>query len=148
MGVKGILQEDHIPVSKYTLWIAGVIPIIFTTVSGLETEMDTVDLPDRTRASGGNPKASELTAAQPMHHTAERIAMEAWFGEGQDPVTSTYKKPGTLIMTSGTGSKLATYSLQGVWVSKRKLPDLSIEDDGAMATIEWTLQVDNVSLLS
>lgn len=148
MTIKGSIQPDHIPVNKYTLFIIGLLPITFTSVSGLEKEVPAVDLPDSTRASGGTPSASELTCMMPMHHTAERLAMELWFGEGQDPVTSTYKKPGTLIMTSGTGGKVATYSLLGTWVSKRKLPDLAMDNDGDMAVIEWTLQVDDVTLIT
>lgn len=148
MGIKATLQEDHIPVNKYILLLSGVPGITVTSVSGLETEIDTVDLPDRTRASGGNTKATEMTIKTPMHHTVERIAMELWMGECVDPITSTAKKPGTLIMLSGTGKRVATYVLTGMWISKRKLPDLAFEDEGAMAQIEWTLQVDDVTVLS
>jgi hypothetical protein len=144
MGIKQVLQADHIPVNKYTLIIAGMPNITFTKVAGLEYGIDIVDLPDRTRASGGNAQATEFTAEQPLHHTPEVSAMEAWFEENQDPISSTAKKAGTLVMTSGTGANLKTYSLTGVWPSKRKTPDLDFENAGDMAILEWSFQVDSI----
>jgi hypothetical protein len=144
MPIKATLQPDHIPTNKYQLIVVGLPPVTFTKISGIEVEVDTVDLPDRTRASGGNAKAVEFTAEMPMHHTIEMAAMEIWFTEGQDPVSLTYKKAGTLIHTSGSGAVLRTYSLIGIFCSKRKLPDLDFESEGDMATIEWTFQCDTV----
>ena len=89
--MKGVLAPDHIPKNKYELRVRGLPPITFTAVSGLEEELDKVDLPDRTGASGGNTKNGEFTARMPTHHTTERIALEAWFAECQDPVPRTYK---------------------------------------------------------
>jgi len=144
MGIKQTLQADHIPVNKYTLIIAGMPVITFTKVGGLEYGIDVVDLPDRTRASGGNAQASEFTAEQPLHHAAEVAAMEIWFEENQDPISATAKKAGTLVMTSGTGAALKSYSFTGVWPSKRKTPDLDFENSGDMAVLEWTFQVDSI----
>lgn len=144
MGIKQVLKADHIPVNKYTLIIAGMPIITFTKLSGLEYGIDVVDLPDRTRASGGNAQASEFTAEQPLHHIAEVAAMEIWFEENQDPISSTAKKAGTLVLTSGTGATIKTYSFTGVWPSKRKTPDLDFENAGDMAVLEWTFQVDSI----
>lgn len=144
MGIKATLQPDHIPVNKYEMLILGMPSITFTKISGMEVEIDTVELPDRTVASGGNVAAIEFTAEMPMHHMVELAALEVWLEEGQDPVSSTYKKAGTLIMKSGTGDTIKTYSMIGLWCCKRKLPDLDFEDEGAMAVVEWTFYCDNV----
>ena len=144
MGIKATLKADHIPVNKYTLFLVGTIPITFTKVAGIEYEVDGVDLPDRTKASGGNTQAIEFSAEMPMHHIAELTAMEIWFEEAQDPVSSTYKKAASLIMQSGSGATIKTYSILGLWVCKRKLPDLDFEDEGAMAVVEWTFYADSI----
>lgn len=144
MALKGLIQPDHIPVNKYELTIVGMGNVIFTTVSGLETEVAAIDLPDRTKATGGQPSAAELTVTVPMHHASEINLMDVWFGEAQDPVTITYKRAGVLTHSSGTGDIVQQYSLIGIWCSKRKLPDLAFDDDGAMAEVEYTLNVDSV----
>jgi hypothetical protein len=144
MGIKAVLQEDHIPVNKYSLLIGGIVALTFTKISGIEEEVDVVELPDRTKASGGNTKSGEFTAESPMHHTAELAALEVWYVEGQDPIVLTYKKAATLVMTSGSGGKVKSYSVVGLWISKRKLPDLEFSNEGDMAVVEWTFQYDSV----
>lgn len=144
MPLKGQIQPDHIPNNKYSLRVVGLVEIIFTEISGLEEVLDVVDLPDRTRASGGNSQAFEFTAILPLHHDIAYFAMEAWLVEGKDPVSSTYKKSATLTLTSGTGLKKRSYTITGLWVSGRKLPDLSFENEGEMAVAEYTFQADEV----
>jgi len=73
-----------------------------------------------------------------------QAAWEAWFKEGQDPVSPLYKKAGTLVHPSISGGTLRTYSVVGVFVKKRKLPDLNMKGEGEMAVVEWTLSVDDV----
>lgn len=140
--LKGQIQPDHFPRNKYALQVTGMIPVVFHSISGLEEEIDVVDLPDRTRASGGNAKAFEFTARQPMHHIAEVLAMRVWFNENKDPISSTAKKMATLVMESGTGQRQQSFTLLGLWPSKEVLPELSFEDEGEMAEIEWTFQCD------
>jgi hypothetical protein len=147
MGIKGTLNPDHIPVNKYTFAVVGLLPLVFTQISGLEEEIDVVDLPDRTRASGGNTQPVEFTVMQPAWHTAEVLAMEVWFEEGKDPISSTLKKPVTLTIQSGTGNIRRLYTLTGVWPSKRKTPDLDYENEGEGAFIEWTFQCDSIIAL-
>ena len=143
MPLKGQILPDHMNVNKYSLKVVGLIEIVFTEISGLDEQIDVVDLPDRTRATGGNSQAIEFTAMLPMHHTIATIAMEAWLVEAKDPVSSTYKKSATLSVFSGTGAK-RSYTLTGLWVSGRKTPDLSMENEGEMAKAEYTLQCDEV----
>ena len=144
MGIKGTINPDHIPSNKYQLIVVGLPPILFTAISGIEEEIDVVDLPDRTRASGGNTQPVEFTAMQPMHHTVEYLVMEAWFEENKDPISITAKKLATLVHQSGRGTTIRSYTITGLWPSKRKLPDLDFENEGEMAQVEWTLQADSL----
>ena len=139
MGVKGKLKKDHIPVNKFTLIVVGIdVPITFTTISGIEEELDVADLPDRTKASGGNTKAFEFTGKVPMHHLAEQAALEKWLIEGQDPVSPLYQKTGTLIHESITGLTVQSYTLDDVFTFKRTLPELDINNEGDLAEVEWS----------
>jgi hypothetical protein len=79
-----------------------------------------------------------------MHHLAEQLALEGWFKEGQDPITPTYKKAGSLLHKSGTGKTIRSYSLIGLWISKRVTPELDMENEGEMATVTYTFQWDDV----
>ena len=144
MPLKGLIDPDHIPVNKYELAVIGLPTIQFISVSGMEIDVGVVELPDRTKATGGQLNTSQLVVQVPMHHSAQIAAMEVWFQECQDPVTITYKKACTLTHFSGTGEIQRNYSMLGVWVSKRKLPDLSFENAGDMAVGEYTLEVDSI----
>lgn len=142
--MKGEIQADHIAVNKYTFQIVGLIPILATEISGIEDELETTELPDRTMASGGNRKAVEFTMMVPMHHTAEQAAMEGWYLEGQDPVSPLYKKPCTLTHTSLSGNAGRSYSLSGVFVKGRNLPDLEKANEGEIAQVEWVMSADDI----
>ena len=142
--MKGIIKPDHIPVNNFDLLVAGLIDLTAVEVSGIEDTLQTIDLPDRTRASGGNREATSFTVMIPAHHTAEFLAMEAWFKEGQDPILPTYKKPCTLVMKSLSGNIQRSFSLIGVFVQKRTLPDLDKSEDGEMASIEYEMSVDDI----
>lgn len=142
--MKGDIQPDHIPVNKYQLLILGLPPMVFTEVGGIEQEISAIDLPDDTVASGGKTRPVEFTVSVPEHHIVEQAAMESWFAEGQDPVSPTYKKSGTLIKQSGTGNILRTYSIVDAWVSRRATPDLDMANDGDMATTEYTIRADDL----
>ena len=142
--MKGAIQSDHIPVNKYELLVVGMIPFDFTEVGGIEDELQTTELPDRTRASGGNRGPTEITVQLPTHHFAQQAAMELWYRESQDPVSPVYKKPGSLILKSISGGSLKTYSLIGMFPTKRATPDLEMANEGEMATIEWTISADDM----
>lgn len=142
--MKGVIKPDHIPVNKYRLAILGVPPLTPTEVSGMEDELETVDLPDRTTASGGNRGPSEFTMMIPAHHNFEIAACELWYREGQEPVIPTYKKAGTLTMRSLSGLTTRRRTLVGAYISKRADPDLAMNDEGEMAAIEYTVKVDDI----
>jgi hypothetical protein len=144
MVLQGTVQPGHIPVNNYELIVVGLPPMVFTKISGFETVNESVELPDRTRASGGNRKPVEFTGMSFEHHTAERAALEFWFQEGKDPVSPTYKKVGTLIKRDIHGRVASTNSILGLWITKKKAPDLDLANDGEPALIEWTFSADSV----
>lgn len=142
--MKGAIQPNHIAVNKYELLVVGLPPLTPTEISGIEEELNVVDLPDRTRASGGNTNPVEITMMIPMHHTIEMAAMERWFKDSQDPVHPLYKKAASLSyerIGTGVGKQR---QLVGVFPTKRKDPDLEMANDGEMATVEWTLNIDQI----
>lgn len=142
--MKGAILPNHIAVNKYQLLVIGLPPLTPTEISGIEEELQTVDMPDRTKASGGNTGPVEFTMMIPLHHTVEHAAMEAWFREGQDPVLPTYKKAASLThqrIGPGVGK---TYQLVNCFPMKRKLPDLEMANEGELALVEWTMSCDSV----
>lgn len=145
MPMKGSIQPNHIPVNKYQMIVVGMPTLTPVTISGIEEELNTVELPDRTTASGGNTNHVEFTMAIPAHHSVEIAAMEAWYRESQDPVTPTYKKQASLLLESvGLTGPTRTFNLINCYPFKRKLPDLEMKNDGDMAVYEWSMKCDQI----
>jgi hypothetical protein len=147
MGLKGLIKGDHIALNKFELLIVGMPPILFTKVSGIDEELEVTDLPDRTRASGGNTLPIEFTAEMPMHHSVELAAMDVWFGLCQDPVSPTYKLVGTMVYKSISGQVMKSFILSGLFPKKRGTPEVDIENKGDMAKVTWTFSADDVTPL-
>jgi len=143
MGLKGTLQPNHIATNRYELHVIGLPPLTPVTVSGISEELLTTDLPDRTRATGGDTNPTEVTIALPAHHDTEIAAMELWFGEAKAG-SPTYKKAATLIMQTVDGTGFRSYSLIGVFPTSRSSPDLDMANDGDIVNISWALSVDEV----
>ncbi len=141
--MKGLIKENHIPLNNYRLMVLG-LGFTITELSGIEEEIQVVDLPDRTKASGGTRPPIEFTINTPMHHLTEQVLLESWYKEAQDPVLSSYKKVGTLLMFSNTGDIRRSFTLTGLFIFKRTLPDMSMENEGEMAGVEWTLSADDI----
>lgn len=142
--MKGAIQPNHIPLNKYQLLVLGLPQLTPIEFSGIEDELQTQEMPDRTVASGGHRGATEATMMLPAHHDVENFAMELWYRESQDPVSPTYKRTATLVMQNIDGSAGRTYTLVGVFPKKRSTPDLELENEGEMAGIEWVLSIDDV----
>lgn len=140
--MKGQIAPDHIPLNKYEMLVIGMTPMTFTEISGIEEELQTTDLPDRTVASGGQTTPVEFTARLPMHHTVDQAQMELWFSQCKDPVSPKYKRAGTIIYQSISGKVFRTYSLVNMFPTKRVTPDVAMENEGELATVEWTFKAD------
>lgn len=143
--MKAVLKPDHIAVNNYELLVLGIPPLTPTEISGIEDELETTDLPDRTVASGGNRGTGDWTMMLPMHHLVEQAAMEAWFLESQDPVSPTYRKVATLIHKSISAAVFRTYSVTDLFPYKRTLPDLEMENEGELALVEWAMKHSDMS---
>lgn len=148
MPLKGRIQPDHIPMNKYTLAIVGMPPLTITEIGSIETEVGAIDMPDRTKVSGGQASTSETEISIPNHHNAEFIAMELWFREGQDPVTATYKKGGVLSQISNSGANTRNWTVSGAWLTKRVVSEGSFENEGEMSVIKYTVSFDDVVSLA
>ena len=138
--MKGAVKADQIGLNKYELIIIGLPPLTFTAISGIEDELETPTMPDRTIRSGGNKGPVEFTADLPAHHLEQQAAMEAWFLECQDPVSPTYLKVATLLMISATGNIVKSFTLMQALCGKRATPDLEMENEGELAVITWTIK--------
>ncbi len=145
MPMKGSIQPNHIAVNKYQLIVVGLPLLTPIEISGIEEELNVIDLPDRTTASGGNTNPVEFSITIPAHHSVEIAAMESWYRESQDPVTPTYKKQCSLLLQSvGIAGPTRTFNLFNCYPCKRKLPDLEMKNDGDMASYEWTMKCDQI----
>jgi hypothetical protein len=144
MGVKFAIQPDIIPVNNYSLIVNGLQPITFLSVGALEKELEKANLPDRTQQSTGRTKEGETEVSVPVHHLIEVEQMEAWFREGKDPISPTYKKTGTLKMYSGSRMISKTLTVIGAFVSKGGTPDVEMGDDGEMAVMKYTICWDDI----
>lgn len=144
MGMKGQINPNHMAVNRYDFIVTGLPPLKPTKVGGISEELDTVELPDQTRVSGGGRKPTEVTLTFPLHHLVDQAAMEAWYKECQGNVSPNYKKACTLVIKSIQGTIAKSYSLMGCFVTKRSTPDLDMGDEGKMAETEWTVSVDEV----
>lgn len=143
MTLLGKINATHVPINKYKLSIATIADIIFTKVSGIEQEVPGTILPDRSRATGGEPQPFELVCELPLHHATSVAALEAWFTSCKDPVTADYKKTGTMEYYNISATVSQTYTLSGMWITKLKYPDTDMSnEEGEMAVVEVTFSVD------
>jgi hypothetical protein len=142
MAMKGTIQPNHLPKNKGRLVVAGQPVFVFTSLGDIAEEVEKVDMPDRTTASGGQKKPVEFTATIPAHHDAEVAAIEAWFVQGQDPVHPLYKKVGTLIQERIGFGLPRVYALRGLWVSRRQIPGSEMANEGELQQLEITFQAD------
>ncbi len=144
MKTKGAIHENHISTNKYNLVVVGLPPLTPIKVSGLDEQLDTVDLPDGTKASGGNTKALEFSIDIPSHHILEVQSMELWYKQGQDPVQSGYKKDAVLIIKRVGIGLPRTFQLTGLFVAGRKTADLEMKGAGDMAFETWKMSADSM----
>ena len=141
--MKGAIQANHIPKNKARFTVAGITTqFTFTTISEINNETETVELPDRTVASGGQDKSVEFTATLPMHHDAEIGAMRAWRSQARDPVHPAYKKSGTLIMERIGGGLPRMFLLKGCFPNIDGIPGYEMANEGEMQVMTYTFKAD------
>jgi len=138
MSIQGIMQPDHAPINAYEFLILDLPKIVFTKVDGAEEEVETVDLPDRSQASGGNTKPVEFTAQQALHHKVEVAALEVWYNLGRGNVAEGYKKNGSMVYKTISGAVAKVIPMTEIFIKKRKYPDVDMENAGDAGMIVWT----------
>lgn len=142
--MKHVLLPDHIPTNKYSFVVAGLGgTITATSVGALEREIDKVELPDRTAASGGRTKPIEFEIKVPAHHLEEIALMDNWLEQAQDPVDPNYKKTGTLSMISISGLQRYVGTLIQLWAQKDATPELEMASEGDLAEKTYTMCCDD-----
>ncbi len=144
MPPKGTIQQDHLPRNRFVLGVAGAPPLTAIAVTGLEQELETAELPDRTAVTGGNRGVFEIEVVMPAHHAVEQAFMESWWELAlQPPFVAAYKLPVTLTEFSSTGLQVVSYLLQGVFPKKWAHTDHEMDNEGEDHRITWTLSVDD-----
>jgi hypothetical protein len=144
--MKSVLQPEHVARNRYEMIVLGMPSFTFTKLTGIEQALDVVDLPDRTKASGGRAQAGTMGAAIPAHHTLEYAAMLAWIEDAKAPVGENYKKTATIILKpiGNSVAKTRTITVLGVWPSKKAISDQEMDNDGEMTELEVDLNFDDM----
>lgn len=145
--MKQVLQPDHLPRNNFTLRVRGMDDLTLIEMSGIEEEIDNVELPDRTFASGGHSKPFEFTFSIPAHHASEVNACKDWYADCQEPVADDYKKDATLVLTSISTRKTQSYLIEGMFLCKWKMSDMASDNEGEDHRIEFTAKGDKLRLM-
>lgn len=144
MPAKGTVSADAALSNQFKLEITGLPAIVFTRVGDISSELVTTTMADQTVQTTGQVKPAEFEVDHYVHHTAERVAMEAWFLACASGATG-HKLPGFLYLLGADGSTIkATYMLDGVICKGRKLPEHDAMGDGEGVRLTWTCSVDSV----
>ncbi len=147
MAVKGKIKPDHIPQNSFSLKVVGLpTDITAVMISGFDTELESVDLPDRTTASGGNFKHVEFEIEIPVHHSDERAALDAWLVEARLGLP-TYKKAAALTFFSVGGIIKAAWTLTGLYPVKGAGPSGGgdMTNEGEMLKAKYSFKADNAT---
>lgn len=142
---KGDLAPGYIPINKFSLSVTGLLTEMkVIEVSGIEQELETVDLPDKTVATSGRVGATEFTVKIPAHEE-QMSTLDTWWKDCQGDVAAGYKKSATLSLMDTFGAAKSNWSISGMFPTKRALPELNAANEGEMAMVEWTFKADDVA---
>jgi len=147
------IHVNHIPRNRYELMFLAMTPITFYSISPIDEELEIVDLPDNTSASGGYTKPFEFKVRVPLHHDSDVLQMDTWWSLCQDPVMPTYKRDGTLLSHRLRKSVVAgqevdlprVHVISGAFIRRRRLSGHAMANRGDMAFVEYTLRCDNIT---
>ena len=146
---KGSLSVGYIPNNKFTLSIPelGVGDLKIIEVSGIEQELETVELPDKTVATSGRAGIVEFTIKIPAHEDGAIAALDRWFMQCRGTVATDYKKDGTLALQNTYGDAVSSWAISGMFPMKRTLPEMNAAGAGDLSMSEWAFKADDVSKL-
>lgn len=144
MGLKGKIQDNHIPLNKFELVVAGLPTLVLVTTDDIEEMLNVVEMPDRTFRSGGQTGPVEFTGTIPMHHDVQVAALEAWYKQGQDPVQDGYLKAGSMVFYRNDGTP-RPFELVNLWVAGRTVPGGDMANDGEPAMLTFAFRADEIT---
>jgi len=146
---KGELSAGYIPNNKFLLSVAGlgVSSLVIIEVSGIEQELETVELPDKTVATSGRAGIVEFTIKVPAHESNSIASLNGWFMSCRGSVSTDYKKDGTLALQNTYGETVSSWSISGMFPMKRTLPEMNAAGAGDLSMSEWAFKADDVSKL-
>ena len=140
---KGTIEPGSALTNKFQLKITGLPTIYFVRFGELETELKLAKMPDLTWQTTGQVDPIEVEADHMIHHSAERVALEAWHAAAVAGAAG-HKLPGMLHLLGADGNPVVSYLLDGVINKGRKIPELAVGNDGEGVVCTWKLAVDNV----
>jgi hypothetical protein len=141
-NIKGEVLPGAAPRSKFRVFVGGLPPFYASKFTGLESELETVELADRTMQSAGNTKASTADVSGYVHHSVEAAAWDAWWVQSQAGGAG-YKRAATVEVMGADDIPVAIYALAGVFPMKWSLGDLDKTSTEA-TEITYSLSVDSV----
>ena len=145
MVAKGAVLANHIPVNNFKMTVTGGnVDLLFITLTMPEFETETIDLPDRTQASGGNVLPGESVGSIMGHHNSEVDYLETWRKDGIGKVKTTYKRACTIAEYGIDGKIVRSQGWKGVRIKKVKKTDRDLADPGAPAMYEYTFGIDEL----
>ena len=143
-GLKGKIKENHIPLNKFELIVAGLPKITLTSTEGIDEEIAVIEMPDRTSRSGGQTKPIKFSGKIPMHHDVEVAALEIWYKQAQDPVQEGYLKAGSMMFYRSNGDP-RPFELINLWISGRSIPGGDMGNEGEPAMLTFKFEADEVT---
>lgn len=141
--LKGKILENHIPLNTFELAVTGMPQLTLTKSDNIEESVAVIELPDRTRASGGQSSSVSFSGEVPMHHQVQVGALDLWFNQSKSPIDRGYRKSGSIMFFALNGTP-RIYELLNLWVSKRTIPGGDMANDGEMAVVTYQFEADEV----
>lgn len=140
---KGSVEAGAALTNSFLLEIPILGAIKFVSMGSLDQELKTTILADSTAMPTGKVDPVTTEAKQYAHHTAERLALEAWYAMNKSG-TLGYKQIGILHMLGADGQAILSWLLDGMICNGRVIPELDSSGEGEGAMLTWKLTIDNV----
>lgn len=144
---KGTVKPDGAVTNQFEVEIGGLIPIVATRVSGLESMLTTAVMPDQTVVSTGSVKPTEdIEIDVPAHHDAEVLALEGLYqlAIAGGPL---HKLGATVYLKNAGGKTIRSFILVGLICKGRKPPDFEAKGDGEGAMITFKFACDQITMV-
>ena len=147
MPGKGKVKSRAAMTNSFRFEVDGLPDIYFVRFGELERMIVLAEMPDKTMQSTGQVNPGETEADTLLHHTADRLALEALHRLAEGGLLGN-KVDGTLYFLGADGfSVKAAALIQGAIFRGRKTPELNTKEDGEAVVQTWTVSYDDVDFL-